>query len=385
MTNSALFAHDSDRIGWGAAEVSSGWERDEIVRERERGKLEFAVWYSAVAALLVFNSHLERLYPRTWLAGDGLLGNSMFFFLSGWGIAKSWRQASRPFLDYARRRFVRIYPTLIFTVLLLEWLPGRAWHEWTFATYVGQLLYPTNFTYVRVIIPGYVLLYLWLRLHLVRWSLAAIGGMAIWYVLLYATWGDWRTQAGLTLGSVPNEFHLLYYYSVIALGAYAAGGRMRLKSLPQNCPREGDSPIFPRGLGRIVTVPDGSGISSKCPVLTLLVTGGTVGAYLGAKFWMALTQHWHFFAVLHLLCLVSLWPLFETARIGAIALSGGLIEKALVLIGGLTLEIYLTHELLLGLLPLSAKYFPLEIGFLFAITLGVSYLIQRFISRCVPK
>ncbi|MEX2317050.1 MAG: cytochrome c oxidase subunit II [Pirellulales bacterium] len=36
-----------------------------------------------------------------------------------------------------------------------------------------------------------------------------------------------------------------------------------LKSLSQNRLREGASPIFPRGLGKIGTVPDGSGISSK--------------------------------------------------------------------------------------------------------------------------
>src|SRR5262245_5871015 len=42
-----------------------------------------------LAMLLIANSHLEALYPRPWLAGDGLLGNSLFYVLSGFGLAAS--------------------------------------------------------------------------------------------------------------------------------------------------------------------------------------------------------------------------------------------------------------------------------------------------------
>ena len=37
----------------------------------------------AIAAVLIANSHLERFYPHPWVAGDGLLGNALFFFTAG--------------------------------------------------------------------------------------------------------------------------------------------------------------------------------------------------------------------------------------------------------------------------------------------------------------
>ena len=46
----------------------------------------------ALGALLVANSHLEHFYPFAWLAGDGLVGNSFFFLLAGFGLEQSARR-----------------------------------------------------------------------------------------------------------------------------------------------------------------------------------------------------------------------------------------------------------------------------------------------------
>ena len=65
-----------------------------------------------VAAVFVVNSHLESFYPNRSLAGDGLIGYGVFFFVSGLGLALSSRVKVRPFPEYYWRRIVRIYPTL---------------------------------------------------------------------------------------------------------------------------------------------------------------------------------------------------------------------------------------------------------------------------------
>jgi dihydroorotate dehydrogenase electron transfer subunit len=73
----------------------------------------------------------------------------------------------------------------------------------------------------------------------------------------------------------------------LALGMEYLGGRRygdpprvvpTAKSLTQNRPGEGDSPIFPRGLGKIGTVPDGSGIGSKRITLCYGVRTGALAA-----------------------------------------------------------------------------------------------------------
>lgn len=47
-----------------------------------------------LAAVLIANSHLESLYPKHWMAADGLLGNTIFFVLAGYGIIFSQRRRS---------------------------------------------------------------------------------------------------------------------------------------------------------------------------------------------------------------------------------------------------------------------------------------------------
>src|SRR5215831_9694789 len=66
-----------------------------------------------LAMVLIANSHLEALYPRPWLAGDGLLGNSLFYVLSGFGLAASAATRGLPgFVPWYTKRLVRIYPSL---------------------------------------------------------------------------------------------------------------------------------------------------------------------------------------------------------------------------------------------------------------------------------
>ena len=71
-----------------------------------------------LAIVLIANSHLEDLYPFRQLAADGLIGNSLFFMLSGLGIALSPRTGNSGFFEWYRRRLSRIYPGLWLTLCL---------------------------------------------------------------------------------------------------------------------------------------------------------------------------------------------------------------------------------------------------------------------------
>jgi len=272
--------------------------------------------YGAIAILFVFNSHLEPLYPARWLAGDGLLGNSLFFFLSGWGISTSWRRQQRPFALYLERRVTRIYPTLFAAVLLLEWLPARGWATWTGLDYVERLVYPTEFTYVRVIIPAYVLLYVLLRyVRPTGWLWLGAAAVATYVSLYGAGWGQWQ-RPGMTLGLVPEPFHALYYSVVILFGASFAAG--------STWPRYGRRSV----------------------VVALAFTS----IYLAFKVWTVLSGSGMYFPVLHVLCFLCLAPLFSLAGSASRALKAHWAIALAAFVGSSTLEIYLVHELLLKLL-----------------------------------
>src|SRR5262245_25129461 len=99
-----------------------------------------------LAIILIANSHLEDLYPARWLAADGLIGNSLFFLLSGFGLALSPRTNKGPFLAWYRRRLGRIYPALWLTVLTALLLFRGAGRDWSLSVIVRDLVWPTPYS-----------------------------------------------------------------------------------------------------------------------------------------------------------------------------------------------------------------------------------------------
>jgi peptidoglycan/LPS O-acetylase OafA/YrhL len=79
----------------------------------------------AVAAILIANSHLEGLYPRSWMAADGFIGNSIFFLLSGYGITISLLGREQTFVHYYVRRILRIYPVVWLVEIIFQKYPTR--------------------------------------------------------------------------------------------------------------------------------------------------------------------------------------------------------------------------------------------------------------------
>src|SRR3712207_1035933 len=73
-----------------------------------------------IAIILITNSHLDHLYPWPYLGTGGALGNALFFMLSGYGLALSFDKSAMkpPFLQWARRRISRIYPSVWITLVL---------------------------------------------------------------------------------------------------------------------------------------------------------------------------------------------------------------------------------------------------------------------------
>ena len=87
------------------------------------GRLDTAL-VLCIACVLIVNSHLEQFWPQSFLAVDGLLGNSLFYLMSGFGIGSSLLSRSQRCIPFLARRLVRIYPAVIIAVLLFVGLAG---------------------------------------------------------------------------------------------------------------------------------------------------------------------------------------------------------------------------------------------------------------------
>jgi hypothetical protein len=295
----------------------------------------------AVAVWLIFNSHTEAFHPYPWMAADGMLGNALFYFISGFGIQSSLSGRAQGFGEFAARRLVRIYVPLLI-VGLIFWVTldrnTKADFFQAFATYV----YPTNYTYIKVILPCYAGLWLLSRLS-TRWWYASIGVALILMVGVYLAETPSLSSSGrLSLGSLPELLWDSYFWILVVSGAAVARWQVQ--------------PAFTRGR-----------------VMLMLVL---LGAYFGAKF-VLVAEGWGvaFFPVLFVLvfamCALGLTT-FGTPSLVKHVMGIPWLGQFLGLSAALTLEIYLVHEPLAHVAAISGITYPLNLLALLALTLPVA-------------
>lgn len=128
-----------------------------------------------LAVLLIVNSHLDACYPPglSALATGGAVGNALFFFCSGYTLA---RGRLGPFASWYKRRLARILPSFLVCSVVCSYLLAAPW--WPVAA---------SYWFVRCILAHYVVLYV-VRARLMDrqkavW-LAAAAAIVGWWVLV---------------------------------------------------------------------------------------------------------------------------------------------------------------------------------------------------------
>lgn len=286
---------------------------------------------------MVVNSHLEGMYvaPFKFLSTGGIIGDALFFFCSGYKL--SLGRTDR-FDNWYKRRLVRIYPSvLVWDVLaaLLFSLPltvGTLFDGWWFCGY----------WFVKCIMVHYVALYFVMR-YFRRWMSLLLGGVCVgigvWWWLAYSP-----KFAMAMLGASKFEWYYLFAFTLF--GAIVAS----------------------RGLPKFRTV---SALS--CLFLALLCHYG----------WLIIVGRCPNLMPIRLLLLlplaavvVSLYLLSKTDFV--IGMMNGNVGKAMTLLGGLCLEVYISH----GMFETVRfnNLFPLNIIGYFAVVFIVAYFI-----RCVTR
>jgi len=310
-----------------------------------------------VACGLIVNSHLEAFWPRSFLAVDGLLGNSMFYMLSGFGIGCSLWARPQQFGPFLARRLVRIYPAVIVTVLLLVGIVGGHAYRtvdgtppWSFGHAFHSLIWPTPFTYVRNIIAIYVIGYV---VALPR-STTVISGVLVAMIGLFIS-----ACAGHAPGLAPD--------AQLALG-----------SLPVGVYDAFDTALFLGGMSIAG--------ASRFPV-----RGGALNATLAALLCIA------YFALKYVMVVkgvgAEFYPLLFVLVAAVSCLALGVLSDPLViqplkrspwlgwgidLVASLTLEIYVVHQVVISTFGgLAGIPFPINIALLLLISIAGAALLQR--------
>jgi peptidoglycan/LPS O-acetylase OafA/YrhL len=261
-----------------------------------------------MATALITLSHLDAFVPDPRIATGGAIGNSLFFFLSGYGLAMSLN-ASDPsagppsLLDYMRKRLLRLYPAVV--IVACAMLATQRIAITSLADFAAVFFWPTPFWFISAVVVFYAPVFFLARLRPAQIGIAM--------ALLLVPYAIWYSQLDLSQFVVegPDRFKWINYFGIVLLGCLVA----RLKVTPRV------------GLGAVV----GLGAS----LLLFLVTKLTV-----FRFDMG-----HLQFLLH----VWLYPIVYFSY--QVFASETVLQKlrpmpfypAIALLGGLTLEIYLTQ------------------------------------------
>ena len=104
----------------------------------------------AIATLLITNSHYEVVYPIKILATGGLLGNSIFFLVSGFCLSN----IKENFFLWFRKRIIRIYPACTIITILSIVSAGEL--SGSVVEFVRNFIYPTRYGFIAKIIGLYI-------------------------------------------------------------------------------------------------------------------------------------------------------------------------------------------------------------------------------------
>ena len=294
----------------------------------------------ALGALLIANSHLEAFYPIRQLAADGLLGDTLFFFLSGYGLLHSLRKPSGTpsFLPWYRRRLARIAPAVLAVVFLFNFLAAGGWSRWTPRDYLANFALAAPYPFVAQLLVCYVGFY----------GLARVDRRAVFPITFFALFAPalmLPTLWGRDHHAAFHGFHWLFYFQAMLLGAWVAD---RPALAPPGTPR------------------------------TLAAVAGLFAVYVLARVGVAAgpLRDWYFLP--HLLVLPLIVLLLRLARSSASTMTLARfprLEQGVAFVGGLTLEVYLMHYQVLGLSWVRSLVFPLNVLVFFGLSVLAAELL----------
>lgn len=165
----------------------------------------------AIAAILITNAHYMNVYPTNLIANGGLLGDVIFFAVSGFCLVN----IRQNFVSWYRKRIIRIYPVVWIITTIYILLGFYSFEGWTLAEYY---LYPTYYHFVASIIVLYIGFYIVMKTKvLVRNIPKIILGLLIIELLVYVFIYDKSTYH---IDTVREPMIRFLFFQAMLLGAY---------------------------------------------------------------------------------------------------------------------------------------------------------------------
>lgn len=170
----------------------------------------FITFLRALAACLITNAHYEGVYPTDLLANGGLIGDVIFFAVSGYCLY----QVKGNFLTWYTKRIYRCYlPVVIITAVYM--VLGFYKHEGDF---LWWYIYPTNYHFVASIVVLYIPFFVIMKVDALKKRIPLIMiALSVIYLVSYIFVYD---KSYYHIDTVREPFVRFLFMESMLLGAY---------------------------------------------------------------------------------------------------------------------------------------------------------------------
>lgn len=133
------------------------------------------IFLRVIATILITNTHYGQIWPTSKMAVGGLLGDLLFFCISGFCLSSTKKPKT---LNFFKKRVLRIYPSVIIVTLILIALGQVRISGWFGRMSITGIVFPTIFHFIESILFLYIILFPCLKISFLNkripWIMAFI-------------------------------------------------------------------------------------------------------------------------------------------------------------------------------------------------------------------
>ena len=170
----------------------------------------FVYYLKSIATILITNSHYGKIWPSSEMAIGGLLGNVLFFAVSGFCLF----EIKDGFIKWYGKRFLRIYPLMFVFTLITVMFGAYSLKSWSSAVYL--FLYPTNYVFIVWILVLYIAFYL-IAWFSKKYLYAIEIALAVLFVLWVAVYLIFIDKSRYIVDDVYKPFIMFLYFARVFL------------------------------------------------------------------------------------------------------------------------------------------------------------------------
>ena len=298
----------------------------------------FVTCLRALAACLITNAHYTGIYPIDLIANGGLIGDILFFAVSGYCLYN----VKTLFPRWYGKRIYRVYPpvlimTAIYVILGFYSLEDRSAGWW--------FIYPTYYHFVASIIVLYIPFYFIMKIRFLKERILSVMGIiAVVWLLIYFTVYD---NSYYHIDTVREPMIRFLFIECMLLGAWF---------------RQNDEKV-----------------RNKFKAWHPIATAFVFCVYFASKI---LFSHRESLASFQILNQIAIFALLILIFITFAGLDNKLeklpdwIKKAINFVSDMTLEIYVVQYVLIELIR-PVDIFPLNWVLLTASILGSAFILHK--------